>query len=201
MIELNSHTPKPSLAIVRLSSLDQNPFSGENCTTLSRLDMCFSVLTSYAFSQFFSYIFMSSDWNGHFLSSLWWTWTKLIASLTTTSFCISEGVIILSSLNLNQSFPIGHVFLIALIFCCSSMDFLSVVNISFEQWCQKPAINLFAETYMYCLDDLWWSAQILLQRHPRMMLCAVPSSVSLTTHTLPLVFSTLRYRAAVLLSV
>lgn len=45
--ELSSHTPKPFLTIICLSSLGQNPFSIENSTTfLSRLDLCFSVLTT-----------------------------------------------------------------------------------------------------------------------------------------------------------
>lgn len=53
--ELSSHTLKPSLTIICLSSLGQNPFSGENSTTfLSRLDMCFSVLTASKPSPNFS---------------------------------------------------------------------------------------------------------------------------------------------------
>ena len=45
--DVSSHTPKPSLTIICLSSLGQNPFTGENSTTfLSRLDTCLSVLAA-----------------------------------------------------------------------------------------------------------------------------------------------------------
>lgn len=130
---------------------------------------------------------MASGWNYWVLFCLWWTWRKLITNL------IYFVTIIF------QSFPIGHVFRIALfvvLLWIFSQWSIQLLNGDAKTWSSV----FMLEPSKYCVDDLWCPAQILLLRYPRFTVLYVPVYVSLVTCTLPLAFF-IWFWAAVLLSV